>query len=139
MLAASKMILHSHRLATTYSCLASTGILTLYPGSTNTVPGTVRFSLDIRASTDDRLMEFEEQLKIDFHRIAINETVGNIHEGGTKGKICSVQWTLDAPSEAVKFNEKCIRCVEDSASVSQIIPILAQVPGIKKDRKGRSE
>ena len=129
MLAAAKMILHSHRLATNYSCLASTGILTTYPGSTNTVPGAVQFSLDIRASTDDRLMDFEEQLKVDFHRIAINETVGNINEDGTKGKTCSVQWTLDAPSEAVTFDEKCIRCVEDSASVSLIMPLSAEVEG----------
>lgn len=34
-LTASKLILHSHRLATQYSCLASTGILTLFPGSMN--------------------------------------------------------------------------------------------------------
>lgn len=44
MLAAAKMILHSHRLATQHSSLASTGILKLTPGSTNTVPGTVVFS-----------------------------------------------------------------------------------------------
>ena len=35
MLTAAKMILHSHRLASQRSCLASTGILTLAPGSTN--------------------------------------------------------------------------------------------------------
>ena len=35
MLTAAKLILHSHRLATCHSCLASTGILTLSPGSTN--------------------------------------------------------------------------------------------------------
>lgn len=36
MLTAAKLILHSHRLATKYSSLASTGMLTLTPGSTNT-------------------------------------------------------------------------------------------------------
>ena len=35
MLTAAKMLLHSHRLATQNSCLASTGILSLAPGSTN--------------------------------------------------------------------------------------------------------
>ena len=117
MLASAKMILHSHRLATQHSCLASTGILKVLPGSTNTVPGTAIFSLDIRASEDSRLMDFEEQLKMDFNRIGMNESVGDLNRGGTIGKVCSVDWNLDAPSEAITFNEDCIRCVEDSASV----------------------
>lgn len=115
MLTAAKMILHSHRLATKHSCLASTGILTLSPGSTNTVPGTVRFSLDIRGAEDDRLMGLENQLKTDFDRIARNEAVDGLNEGGTLGRGCTVEWVLDAPSKAVKFDKDCIRCVEDSA------------------------
>lgn len=115
MLTAAKMILHSHRLATKHSCLASTGILTLSPGSTNTVPGTVRFSLDIRAGEDDRLIMLEHELKLDFEKIARNEAVGNLNEGGTIGKGCTVGWVLDAPSEAVNFDEDCIRCVDESA------------------------
>ncbi|MCJ1455224.1 hypothetical protein MMC28_005578 [Mycoblastus sanguinarius] len=115
MLAAAKMILHSHRLATSHSCLASTGILTLTPGSTNTVPGTVHFSLDIRNGQDDQLMRLEDQLKADFDKIARNEALGDLNEGGTIGKRCTVEWILDAPSEAIKFDEDCIRCVENSA------------------------
>lgn len=42
MLTAAKLILHSHNKATELGCLASTGILTLKPGSTNTVPGFVQ-------------------------------------------------------------------------------------------------
>ena len=26
-----------------------------------------------------------------------------------------MEWTLDAPSEAIKFDEQCIRCVDESA------------------------
>ncbi|CAF9906890.1 MAG: hypothetical protein ALECFALPRED_002746 [Alectoria fallacina] len=115
MLTAAKMILHSHRLATKYSCLASTGMLTLSPGSTNTVPGTARFSLDIRAGEDDRLMKLEHELKVDFEKIAKNEAVDDLNEGGTIGRACTVEWTLDAPSEAIKFDEDCIRCVYESA------------------------
>lgn len=114
MLAAAKLILHSHRLATKHSCLASTGILTLSPGSTNTVPGTVQFSLDIRAGEDDQLMRLEENLKADFEKIAKGEDVDGLNEGGTPGRGCTVQWTLDAPSTAIKFDESCIRCVEQS-------------------------
>ena len=109
------MILHSHRLATKHSCLASTGILTLSPGSTNTVPGAVRFSLDIRAGEDSRLMILEHELKVDFEKIAKNEAVDDLNKSGTIGKGCTVKWTLDAPSEAIKFDEDCIRCVDESA------------------------
>lgn len=115
MLTAAKMILHSHRVATKRSCLASTGILTVAPGSTNTVPGTVRFSLDLRAGEDDRLMELEDQLKADFEKIATNQHVDDLNEGGTEGKGCLVEWTLDAPSKAISFDEDCIQCVKRSA------------------------
>ena len=115
MLTAAKMIWHSHRLATKHACLASTGILTLSPGSTNTVPGAVRFSLDIRASEDSCLMMLEHELKIDFEKIARNEAVDDLNESGTIGRGCTVKWTLDAPSEAIKFDEDCIRCVDESA------------------------
>lgn len=115
MLTAAKMILHSHRLATNYSSLASTGILTLSPGSTNTVPRTDRFSLDLRAAEDDRLLKLECRLKADFAKIAKNQAVDDLTEGGTIGKNCTVQWTLDAPSKAIKFDQDCIQCVEGSA------------------------
>ncbi|KAI4130863.1 MAG: hypothetical protein LQ347_003215 [Umbilicaria vellea] len=115
LLTASKMILHSHRLATKHASLASTGILTLAPGSTNTVPGTVRFSLDIRTGDDPRLQELDEQLKTDFASIAAGEDVGGLNDGGTRGRGCSVEWRLDFASQATKFHPDCIGCVEGSA------------------------
>ena len=115
MLASAKMILHSHRQAGKYGALASTGILKLSPGSTNTVPGLVQFSLDIRSQDDDVLMQLERQLKDDFAKIAKNERVDELNEGGILGKGCTVDWRLDAPSEAVKFDKGCIACVEESA------------------------
>ena len=115
MLAASRMIVQSHRRATEMGCLASTGILTLKPGSTNTVPGHVRFSLDIRTREDERLIGLEEELKKDFAAIAAGEDVGGLASGGTKGRPCEVEWRLDSPSKAVKFHEDCIACVEDAS------------------------
>ncbi|KAI9844557.1 MAG: hypothetical protein M1837_005516 [Sclerophora amabilis] len=116
MLTAAKMILHSHNLATKHGCLASTGILTLQPGSTNTVPRTVNFSLDLRTGDDERLMKFEEELKRDFEKIATGEeNVEGLSSGGTKGKPCTVEWRLDVSSKATKFHDDCIRCVEQSA------------------------
>ena len=60
-------------------------------------------------------MRLEDQLKADFDKIARNEALGDLNEGGTIGKRCTVEWILDAPSEAIKFDEDCIRCVENSA------------------------
>lgn len=109
-------MLHSHNLATQHFCLASTGILKLKPGSTNTVPGIVHFSLDIRAGEDERLIGLEKQLKRDFDKIANGEDVASLNDGGTRGKGCSVEWQLDAHSAVVKFDEDCIRCTEESAA-----------------------
>ena len=90
-------------------------MFSLSPGSTNTVPGKAKFSLDIRAGEDDRLMTFEHELKVDFAKIANNEAVDDSNESGIVGRGCTVQWALDAPSEAITFNEDCIRCVDESA------------------------
>ena len=115
MLTAAKLILHSHNKATELGCLASTGILTLKPGSTNTVPGWVQFSLDIRSLEDSKLQEFEDVLKAEFAQIAAGEDVQSINTMGTKGRGCSVEWQLDTDSPATKFHTDCVSCVEDSA------------------------
>lgn len=115
LLTASKLILHSHRLATQHAALASTGILTLAPGSTNTVPGSVRFSLDVRTGDDARLQDVCERLQIDFTRIAGGEDVGGLNGGGTRGRACAVQWELDFASPATRFHPDCIGCVDASA------------------------
>lgn len=115
MLTAAKLILHSHNKATAMDCLASTGILTLKPGSTNTVPGFVRFSLDLRTGEDARLARLEEVLMADFAKIAAGEDIDGINAKGTKGRGCSVEWQVDSVSPAVRFDEDCIQCVEDAA------------------------
>ena len=85
------------------------------PGSTNTVPGFVQFSLDIRAREDAKLLQLEETLKNDFANIATGEAISGINEKGTKGRGCSVEWVLDTDSPATVFHEDCIGCVEASA------------------------
>ncbi|TEY43981.1 hypothetical protein BOTCAL_0357g00090 [Botryotinia calthae] len=115
MLTAAKIILHSHNKAAEMDCLASTGILTLKPGSTNTVPGLVQFSLDIRSPEDERLLDFEKELKKDFELIAAGELMPTLGASGKKGKGCIVEWKMDTDSPATHFNEDCIRCVEESA------------------------
>ena len=115
MLTAAKLILHSHNKATELGCLASTGILTLKPGSTNTVPGFVQFSLDMRSREDSKLAELEKALKVEFAQIAAEEDVGGLNNSGTRGRGCTVDWQLDSDSPATKFHEDCVRCVEASA------------------------
>lgn len=115
MLTAAKLILHSHNMATELDCLASTGILTLKPGSTNTVPGFVQFSLDIRSRDESSLSQLENCLKNDFTRIAAGDDIGGLNSQGTRGKGCTVHWKGDTVSPAIKFHKDCIQCVEDSA------------------------
>jgi hydantoinase/carbamoylase family amidase len=114
-LTAAKLIVHSHNKAAELGCLASTGILTLKPGSTNTVPGFVQFSLDMRAHDDSRLLQLEEELNIDFAKIAAGDELEEYKTRGIKGKGCTVNWQLNTVSPATTFNEDCIRCVEASA------------------------
>jgi hydantoinase/carbamoylase family amidase len=115
MLTAAKLILHSHNKATEMGCLASTGILTLQPGSTNTVPGQVQFSLDLRTGDDAALLRLEEILKKDFVKIAADEIVGTLNTEGTRGRGCTVDWKTDFASHAISFHEDCIQCIEASA------------------------
>lgn len=70
LLTACRLIIHSHSAAISMNSLASTGILNLKPGSTNTVPGFVSFSLDIRSSSDKKLALLEEKLRSEFANIA---------------------------------------------------------------------
>ncbi|KAI4753689.1 amidase [Aureobasidium sp. EXF-12344] len=117
LLAASKMIVYSHRAAARKGALASTGILTLKPGSTNTVPGSVDFSLDIRSPENHIVSQVEEDCKKAFAAIAAGEDIDGL---GTdfvpSSKSCSVSWKLDTDSPATKFHPECISCVQDAAT-----------------------
>lgn len=115
LLASSKMILHSHRLATANNALASTGILNLKPGSTNTVPGEVNFSLDIRAPTDEVVARMLALIEEDFSKIAAGEDLAGLNEGGTASLPCSVTVTEDFDSPATAFHANCIDAVTRAA------------------------
>ncbi|KAH7046746.1 hypothetical protein B0J12DRAFT_700877 [Macrophomina phaseolina] len=117
LLLASKFILHSHRPASRYSALVSTGVLTLLPGSTNTIPGHVRFSLDIRSPDDSVVETIEEQLKQDFGALAAGEDIGGLHAGGTPGlnDKFEVAWRTDSQTAATRFHKDCIQTVREAA------------------------
>lgn len=104
----SRMMVRAREVAAGKGCLASVGIVEAKPGSVNTVPGTVSFSLDLRGPEDYLVAEVEKELRKDFDAIAAEEGAGI-------GKPCRVEWTLDFDSPAVKFHEDCISCVQQSA------------------------
>lgn len=103
LLLAARLITRSHDVATEHSALASTGILTLSPGSVNTIPGHVRFSLDIRAPADSTVKAVEAELKREFASLA---------SGNDK---LSVEWQTDSTSPAVDFHPDCIAAVRAAA------------------------
>lgn len=107
------MITHSHRIAAKHGALASTGILTLSPGSVNTVPGDVRFSLDVRAPADKTAAAVEADLKRDFEMLA--GTQDSSLDGIQQGLPVSVGWTTDFVSPAVLFHKDCIAAVRAAA------------------------
>ncbi len=115
MLLAAHLVAHSHRLATKHAALASTGILTLSPGSVNTIPGHVRFSLDIRAPSDSTVDALEAEMKRDFERLARGDDVDGLLAGSTLGLALQVSVQTDSVSPATKFHQDCIAVVRASA------------------------
>lgn len=113
LLAAAKMIVKSRGVAAQLGGLASTGIIEALPGSTNTVPGFVRFSLDIRASSDEVVENIERKLRADFTIIAAGEEFET--DENVPQDITAVNWRTDSVSPAVKFHPDCIACVTQAS------------------------
>ncbi|KKK22937.1 hypothetical protein AOCH_002946 [Aspergillus ochraceoroseus] len=82
----ARMMVRAREVASSHGCcLASVGTIEAKPGSVNTVPGTVSFSLDIRGPKTALVTQVEAELRKDF----------------------------DSP--AVNFHSDCIECVQLSA------------------------
>ncbi|KAK3675010.1 hypothetical protein LTR78_004943 [Recurvomyces mirabilis] len=117
LLTASQMILASHKIASKHGALASTGILNLRPGSTNTVPGWVQFSLDIRSPVDETVNKVEEECKAAFSALASGDNILDIMTGCTpSSRHCSVDWRTDFVSPATHFHNDCITCVQQAGA-----------------------
>lgn len=110
------MIAHSHRLATKYGAVVTTGIINSSPGSVNTIPGQVRFTLDARAPADETLDTIEEEMKRDFAILAAGGNVGGLRDGATPGKPQTISWQTDTVTAATKFDKECIEIVRASAA-----------------------
>lgn len=106
--ASARMMVRAREVADAHGSLASIGIMETKPGSVNTVPGLVNFSLDLRAAETELIPVLEAELRREFDSIAADEGKGI-------GKPCRVDWTVDFDSPAVKFDDECVRCVRESA------------------------
>lgn len=115
MLLAARMIVHAQHLAASKGAVASTGILTTLPGSVNTVPGHVRFSLDIRAPLDATVDELEASLRTDFGALAQGEATAYAPAAPRGGLPLSVAWQKDTVSPATRFHPDCIEAVRAAA------------------------
>lgn len=104
----ARMMVRAREVAASQDCLASVGIVEAKPGSVNTVPGLVSFTLDIRGPETDMVEAVEADLRREFDAIAAEEGKGI-------GKPCRVEWILDFDSPAIKFHDDCIDCVQQSA------------------------
>ncbi|KAI5866035.1 amidase [Durotheca rogersii] len=122
MLVAARLITHSHRVATAHAALASTGILTLSPGSTNTIPGRVTFTLDVRAPADATVDAAEADLRRDFADLAAGRDIGGLtnyfstpRAQGAGVAPPRVEWRTDTDSKATVFDDECVGAVRSAA------------------------
>jgi acetylornithine deacetylase/succinyl-diaminopimelate desuccinylase-like protein len=96
LLISAKMILICHKIAKQHNALASLGILTLKPGSTNTVPRFVQFSLNVRSPSADIFDATVERCKTASAQIAANLDAGGVNHGCTQSdRRCEVEWQKD--------------------------------------------
>lgn len=115
LLAAAKMIVQSNLVSAKLGGLASTGILKLEPGSTNTIPDRVRFSLDVRAPLDSTVEAIVAQLKEDFEAISNGKGPNDQLDPAAASRPVSTSWTMDSDSPAVHFHKDCVSAVQASA------------------------
>lgn len=101
--ASAQIIVASREIAKSLGGLCTTGLLKLQPGSINTIPGAVEFSLDIRHSQNKGVVAIQEALEKEANRIASKE--GN----------CNFKWTTDTDSKVVNFHTDCIQAIKESA------------------------
>ena len=104
LLSAAKMIVTTNELARKFGGLTTTGILNVLPGSINTIPGEVSFSLDIRARSDGELDDMEDAIKRSFAGIVEADAPESL----------SIEWTLDAQSPVIEFSDDAIACIQGS-------------------------
>ncbi|BEI80398.1 hypothetical protein CcaverHIS002_0109270 [Cutaneotrichosporon cavernicola] len=107
MLVAARIIAAANDVAVKHDGLATTGIISLEPGSINTVAKTVNFSMDIRHMNDDKLEEMDKDLRA---------RADEICRGAARG--CTVEWNKLSAFPVTKFHESCVDAIRAAAEFS---------------------
>lgn len=105
LLAASKMITVGNQIAFKHNGLLSVGVLDLMPKVANVIPDHVEFIVDCRHVETEILYNIMDDYKQEFTKIANEGVAGDANE-------LSVEFQNITTTEAIKFNETCIECVE---------------------------
>jgi hydantoinase/carbamoylase family amidase len=109
LLMAAKLILKVQAIAEQEGGLASVGIINALPGSVNTVPGTVKMTLDIRHHQDQVVEEMERRI----HDYLPGIWYESKSRGGPGVK---AEMEIFFESKAVRFDYKALQCVEAAAN-----------------------
>ena len=119
LLAASRMIVAAREVAHAKGGLATVGIIVASPGSTNTIPGHVRFSLDVRAKRDALHDEICNEIMHRIDRTATGDPeLAESMAGGQQAfpdKMVDYSVRVDSTSTAVNFHDDCIESVRAGA------------------------
>lgn len=107
---AAHFMLEVRSIARELNGLATVGLLTVSPGSVNTIPGQVKMSLDVRHPSDEGLSEMVKRVQDLCRWYASHASSRSDHPGPT------VTMEEDFASSAVLFNDEAIKCVEESAA-----------------------
>jgi acetylornithine deacetylase/succinyl-diaminopimelate desuccinylase-like protein len=105
LLCAARLMELANTVARDLSGVATTGILSLRPGSINTIPGTVDLTLDIRHISDEKLDEMEARI--------LDEAEGITKRLGTNG--CSIEWKKTFQKAPVMFHDDCVGAITEAA------------------------
>jgi hydantoinase/carbamoylase family amidase len=110
---ASLFIATVREVAKSVGGLSTVGMLSLSPGSVNTVPGEVKLSLDIRHPSDSGLAQMLHMINASCHQIS-QLTTGD----GKKSHLTEINFEMkeDFSSAAVKFHPDAVQCVEQAAA-----------------------
>jgi len=110
---ASLFIATVREVAKSVGGLSTVGMLSLTPGSVNTVPGEVKLSLDIRHPSDAGLAQMLHMITASSHQIASLTTAD-----GRKSHLTEITFDMreDFASAEVKFHTDAVNCVEQAAA-----------------------
>jgi len=110
---AAGMIFQTNRIARNSGVLMSVGIIKAEPGSVNTVPDHVMFTVDARAETDEELGKFEETFRTQT-KGALMKRNNTARKDGAADKVSmEIRETFHSP--AMNFDEIAVGLVEEAA------------------------